>query len=941
MAHTPIRPALAVVLAITIAGTHPAMAAVHTVTVAADGTFQPKYLEIQSGDTVEWTGLGRTDAIARIAAGGLPLDPADVCFATNALDPAYANPHRAPFEGRLNEFTGPERRGLSGIWALGPEGRSVSLIEIPSPEAEAITPGITAATGCGALDHPENDVLLYDDPLQPLVPTRQIRHRYRLGEFNSGETGSIDGNATDPGGALHVLCEGLTLECDGSGRHCETIEPDPALPLTLPPGTYLNGLLASTYANPDVTGVVLRFNWNDLQYDAAGVVQERWEHLDRELERAIAHGKLVTLDVRAGMFGTPDWIFADYLDAMSGHAAPWCTSPGCAFTSAHPSAGLVQAIEFVDHYDEEPPGDGCGSPVRIGAPGDEHYRALYKDFVSRLAAHVASDTRWFQAVAHVKVSGANLRTSEAELPHHCGDEYTNTADHQVDPKATYANRAGDRVLDVFKTLDGDLRKTAACVCNTQIWFENDYTPQQLYDYYAEVENQIVTSFFGRKSLGYQLMQAGFPRADAARPGGSFFGDHLYREDLVVSSMWVNPPLPDRGTEVSVNFGYEHEDGCAFSSIGAVTGLPELFENRTNGVTEYCSFDTATWPGGVANHVFLGVIPLLPHASFGGLAAYADANGDRFPGSSEQSVTVLDEGGNGRFGDPTSRTHTDRIAGKLFVPQHSGLQPLAQERLDLGYAPAGSDPCQQQRDPVDALAAGLSAAVGSFVADFPIPATDPVSTLSEANGCPNHWIVDQGRDQDSVTLTISLPPWLPPFDVDITFPPQLTGYQTSNKVRSIPHVESALFNLAYNTNAVFVELYEDAIWRIAVSRGTGPSAAPLDDPLDPRRAAGAPHEVCDQAGDTALCYSKNLSQWAEELHLRRATAAALWANLGGLAYPALAEPFPTTHEARFVNQTTSPKLYPYINPNHCDPALVDLGDKLNGLPSALGVIKVLP
>jgi hypothetical protein len=31
----------------------------------------------------------------------------------------------------------------------------------------------------------------------------------------------------------------------------------------------------------------------------------RWDELDRELKRAIAHRKLATLDIRAGMFGTP------------------------------------------------------------------------------------------------------------------------------------------------------------------------------------------------------------------------------------------------------------------------------------------------------------------------------------------------------------------------------------------------------------------------------------------------------------------------------------------------------------------------------------------------------------------------------------------------------------------------------------------------------------
>jgi hypothetical protein len=88
------------------------------------------------------------------------------------------------------------------------------------------------------------------------------------------------------------------------------------------------------------------------------------------------------------------------------------------------------------------------------------------------------------------------------------------------------------------------------------------------------------------------------------------------------------------------------------------------------------------------------------------------------------------------------------------------------------------------------------------------------------------------------------PPLPPIHVELTFPPQLIGFQTSNKVRSIAHVESALFNLTYNTNAVFIELYEDAIWRIGTTKGTGPTAASLDDPTAPLRTNV---NVCDQNG----------------------------------------------------------------------------------------------
>jgi hypothetical protein len=925
------------VLAAAVAGGAPALAgpptppppspipAAHLVSVLPDGTFMPKYLEIRTGDLVVWSGLGRTDSVVHVRTVAGAVDANDACFVTNAVDPTYPNPYKLSFAPVANEFTGPVRNGLSGIWAISPYGGDRSPVEIPSAQASAITPGITAADGCGALDHPENDRLLYEDPLHPDTATALVKHRYVLGQFNSGVTGTIDGTAVDSSGATHVLCQVETSKCNPQGGACDTMLPDASVPETIPPGVVYSGLLDSTYANPDVTGVVLRFNWRDLQYDAAGTIRDRWEHLDRELERAIAHGKLVTLDVRAGMFGTPDWIFSDYLEADSGHAAPWCTNANCAFVSAHASAGRVDAIEFMDHYDEEPPGQGCGTAIRIGAPGDPHYRALFKDFMARLAAHVASDSRWFQAVAHVKVSGANLRTSEAELPHHCDDQYTNTADHQVDPKTPYRNEAGDRVLDVFKTLDGNQRTTAECVCNTKIWHKHGYTPQQLYNYYAEVENQLLVSFFGRKSIGYDLLQAGFPRTDAT-PGGGFLGDHLYRERLVSSSV-LDGTL--------VNSGYESEDACTTPTVDAVTGLPRLLENRVNGWTDYCSQDRAAWLDGGSNHVFVGVQPLLPDATFPMLAAYADAEGGRFPAGVEQSETVLDQAGNGRFVNPASPGAVDRITGKLFVPQHNGLQPLAQEQVDLGYVDPASDPSDECKQQVRRMAV---LPPGQYVAEFPI-VDDDVST-SPAGGCPNQWIVHQGLDQDVVSVPLNLPPPAPP-QITIVYPPQLTGYQTSNKVRSLPHIESALFNLVYNTNAVFVELYEDAIWRVAITRGSGPSAAPLDDPAAPLRT---PNNVCDQFGAAVgsdLCYSKNLHHWSEELHRRRAIAATLWENLGGFRYPALADPYRTSHTAKFVNTTTKAQTYSYINPTRCEPALVDLGAAQNGLPSALGTIKVLP
>ena len=71
----------------------------------------------------------------------------------------------------------------------------------------------------------------------------------------------------------------------------------------------------------------------------------------------------------------------------------------------------------------------------------------------------------------------------------------------------------------------------------------------------------------------------------------------------------------------VNSGYVSQDACAVPTVDAATGLPRLFENRASGGTEYCSHDAASWPDGGSDHIFLGVQPLMPDATFPTLAAY--------------------------------------------------------------------------------------------------------------------------------------------------------------------------------------------------------------------------------------------------------------------------------------------------------------------------------
>ncbi len=947
------RPAARAVAAVPIATTGVATATTRTVTVYPDGTFAPNTIAINPGDTVRWVGpagafgsikpLGRADSIARIAAPVASATPgADVCQTA-----AAAHPRRRAFDpAQLDEFTGPTRTGLSGIWVLGPEGGKVSAIEIPSAEAAALgvdgSPTIAPLAKCGQLDR------------EAVADGFRWRYTYTTAVHATSPDGSSPPilGFEHTGAGWHWLCDAAVERCQLDGTGCEPWTPNSRERASQPPGTYLNGLLSSTYANPDVTGVVLRFNWSDLQVDDAGTVRGNWTDLDRELARAVAHGKLVTLDVRAGRYGTPAWIFDDYLAPGAGPA--WCPGGGCPFVAAPADAGQVVPRWFRDHYDEDLANGTCGALMKLGSPMDDEYRALYTGFLGDLAENVASDTRWWNAIAHVKVSGANLQTSEAELPHHCDDLYRATGAHVPAPNGP-SLAGGDGVLDSYKT-DGATDRTEACVCNPEQWLAAAYTPEDLFEYYAQVEEAIADSFFGRKGLGYQLIQAGFPRTDAAT--GRYWGDHLYREvasPAVTDPAWINAGAASGAT-------------CAVADA-AVVEHPVL--NRVS----YCSADL----------VDLALAVATPDPGNSNLAIAEDTAGTAYPPATAQAVQILANARAGKFRRDVAAAPTSRQRGALFAPQHSGLQPLGHEQDDLGYADTGPlppAPCTLQDGTAQQRArrAAPAGAMGPWVADFPIPETTGTNGADHGGpGCPNPWIVDQGRAQ-AVQSTVSVPilewhelptlgpipcgPFDPaapidgwcspmplggywtleytPVDVTLRYPPNVIGYQTTNKVHRQDHVESALFNLAYDTNAVWIELYEDAVWRIAITRGTGLTAAPISTRTAPVGGGDTACSYVDLGGrHDELCYAKNLAQWAEELHWRRATIEATWATFQGLRYPALDDPFPATYEYTFTNPTGAPLAFAYINPTTCDPARVLAPSAGAAVPSAMGTIVVGP
>jgi len=621
----------------------------HIVTVNPNGSFTPPILTIRPGDTVSWHGLSRTDAIVQIA-NPLLAPRADVCgINDDTLD--------HPFNGfDANEFTGPMRKGVSGIFVLGPNG-----------------PG--------------------------------------FGEVPAGKL--CDCERQFPPCTLSLTRAGGNKLCPEEG------------------GSY--DLLPETWTNPDITGVVLRFNWRDLQKDIDGQIKYVWSDLDRQMNLAVAHGKLFTLDVRAGSDGTPAWIFANY--------------PGAA------GPGPVTPLYFKDWPDgSTPPAKNCGYKMVLGSPTHVNYRNLYLAMIEALARHVASDSRWFQALAHVKVSGANYITSEARLPRRCHD----------------SNTDADDKLDTVGNDD--------CICNSQRWADASYTPAGLFQYYRAVENKIYEAFFRQKSLGYQLIQDGFPRVESTT---NFLGDSLRDQS---------------GNHLLVPSGQTSDD-----------------------------LD-----------------------------------------STMQTVTVLQEGRDGRFVDPFGAA-PNSSAGHLFVAQHSGLRPLPNDsHLILRCVQQQLvDPNMRARFPNVMLAAQIP--------DDGIP------------GCPNPWAVREG------------------FNPNL----QIMGFQTTNGemgVDSPAAVESALWNLTMNSNGVFVELYEQRLWEISQRFGTGRLAHVLDDRRFGWTSNPAP-------------YSKNLFAWGEELHDRRRELVVNDPD------PNRADPFPTVYEhtfSPFINAQTF-GTYFYINPSKCSTA----------------------
>ncbi|MFQ5528626.1 MAG: hypothetical protein ACE5GX_20520, partial [Thermoanaerobaculia bacterium] len=180
---------------------------------------------------------------------------------------------------------------------------------------------------------------------------------------------------------------------------------------------------------------------------------------------AVKNGKMFTLDFRSGIHGMPDHEYIDHV----------------------PTPGFVIPLTFQTVQTTSITYPSCGPYYRFPSPSQQAYKDAYEDFIANVINHVRSNTAWWQALAHFKLSGVNLQTSEAKTAHLCDNDcWVNLGD---------------------------------TACATKIFAQAEnispglgWSPDRLYQYYREVGNTIYEETLHQKSIGFQLIQNGYPRA---------------------------------------------------------------------------------------------------------------------------------------------------------------------------------------------------------------------------------------------------------------------------------------------------------------------------------------------------------------------------------------------------------------------------------------------
>ena len=150
--------------------------------------------------------------------------------------------------------------------------------------------------------------------------------------------------------------------------------------------------MASTWANPDITGVFIRLQWKDLQ-----PTRTSWDDtiLIREADAAVANGKLYSVVIESGRDGQPPWLFDS---VQSG------------------GAGLA-ALELI--WKDDLDSTSCTDTALYADPTTGTYRHLYKEALTHVANVLKQNSARYRALAYIKPSGANRATGENRLPTRC------------------------------------------------------------------------------------------------------------------------------------------------------------------------------------------------------------------------------------------------------------------------------------------------------------------------------------------------------------------------------------------------------------------------------------------------------------------------------------------------------------------------------------------
>jgi hypothetical protein len=138
----------------------------------------------------------------------------------------------------------------------------------------------------------------------------------------------------------------------------------------------------SIYSLPQVDGVYVRLLWRVIE-PRPGMYD--WRTLDREVDRAVRAGKMISIGVRSGSF-TPDWLYAQGVKSSS-------------FTITHRGAERGECRR-----------------VNIPWPWDEQYQQAYARMMQALAKHMRERPGAYEALRIVKITGITRNTEEMRMP---------------------------------------------------------------------------------------------------------------------------------------------------------------------------------------------------------------------------------------------------------------------------------------------------------------------------------------------------------------------------------------------------------------------------------------------------------------------------------------------------------------------------------------------